>query len=280
MKTLSKIIFSIGLVLLGLNVYGLFRTMRNPVIFSEEKIIRNRVNDITIGYLEILDSLRRRDHESDIQFAVRINKVVNDGFIHYWKDEGIKKYHLRVPIWENYLLNLASYINPKEYRMYEFSNYKKNLERGVGLCSTHSTVVKGVLMDHGIKAELLDVGGHHVVVRAELDDAAVYMLDPDYGVFVPHDTAAITVNPELVREPYSNMASMYYPDAIDPYTTDYMVKIYGDKKHVYTVDNWFEHFSYWAIWIIPFLLMLPFGLSLFKQKDLIVKSVLNNSETK
>jgi len=280
MKTLSKIIFSIGLVLLGLNVYGLFRTMRNPVIFSEEKIIRNRVNDITIGYPEILDSLRRRDHESDIQFAVRINKVVNDGFIHYWKDEGIKKYHLRVPIWENYLLNLASYINPKEYRMYEFSNYKKNLERGVGLCSTHSTVVKGVLMDHGIKAELLDVGGHHVVVRAELGDAAVYMLDPDYGVFVPHDTAAITVNPELVREPYSNMTSMYYPDAIDPYTTDYMVKIYGDKKHVYTVDNWFEHFSYWAIWIIPFLLMLPFGLSLFKQKDLIVKSVLNNSETK
>lgn len=269
---MNKVIFLIGLILLGVNVYGLFKTMRNPAIFSEEEVIRNRINDITIGYPAILDSLNRKDHESNTQFAVRINKVVNDGFIHYWKDEGIDKYHLRVPIWENYLLNVASYIDPKRYRKYEFSNYKKNLERGVGLCSTHSTVVKGVLMDHGIKAELLDVGGHHVVVRAELGDGIVYMLDPDYGVFVPHDTAAITTNPELVREPYGNMASMYYPDAIDPYTTDYIVKIYGDRKYVYTVDNWFECFSYWAIWIIPFLLMLPLGLSFFKKKNLTIES--------
>jgi len=178
-------------------------------------------------------------------------------------NEGIEKYHLRVPVWENYLLYAASYINPKRYRKYEFSNYKKNLERGAGLCSTHSTVVKGILLDNGIKAELLDVGGHHVVVRAELGDNATYMLDPDYGIFVPHDTAAITVNPELAREAYRDLASHYYPDAVDPYTTDYVAKIYGDHKHVYTVDNWFEHFSYRTIWIIPFLLMLPFVISVF-----------------
>ena len=266
MKILNKILLFIGLILLAINIYGLFKTMRNPAVYSEEQSLRNRINDISIQYPEILDMLKRKDHESNVDFAVRINKVVNDGFIHYWKDAGIEKYHLRVPVWENYLLNLASTISPKKYRRYEFSQYKKNLERGAGLCSTHSTIVKGVLLDNGIKAELMDVGGRHVVVRAEFNDTTAYILDPDFGVVVPHDTAAISANPELVRAPYSNLAALYYPDAKDPYTTDLLVEIFGKKKYVYTVYNWFEYFSYWAIWIIPFLLMLPYGLKLISKK--------------
>ncbi len=265
MKRLSQILFVIGIVLLGIIILGLFKTMRNPEVHSEEITLRNRVNDITIPYPEIKELLKRKNNESNVDFAVRINKVVNDGFAHYWKAAGTEKYHLRVPAWENYLLYAASYINPKKYERYEFSNYRKNLERGVGLCSTHSTIVKGILNENGIKAELLDVGGHHVVVRAELNDTATYLLDPDFGVVVPHDTAALTVNPELARAPFANMAALYYPDAIEPYTTDYVVKIFGDKKHTYTISNWFEYFSYWAIWIIPVLLMTPYFLKLFKK---------------
>lgn len=266
MKKLNKFLLLLGILLLGTNIFGLFKTMRNPAIYTEEVNIRNRIGDVTIEYPEIKELLIQKDQESNIDFAVRINKVVNDGFAHYWRREGIKKYHMRVPFWENYLLNIASYINPKRYERYEFSNYKKNLERGVGLCSTHSIVVKGVLLENGIKAELLDVGGHHVVVRAELDDTATYMLDPDFGIVVPHDTAAITANPELVRTPYQDLAASYYPDAVDPYTTQILVDIFGDKKYVYTVENWFESFSYWAIWIFPLLLMLPYGIDLSRKK--------------
>lgn len=240
--------------------------MRNPAVYTEEKTIRNRINDITIKYPEILDLLKKKQNESNVDFAVRINKVVNDGFIHYWKEAGIRKYHERVPVWENYLLYSASYINPTRYRTYEFSNYKKNLERGIGLCSTHSTIVKGVLLNNGIKAELMDVGGHHVVVRAELNDTATYILDPDFGIVVPNDTSAISANPELVRDPYKDMAALYYPDAKDPYTTDIMVDIFGKKLRIYSVDNWFEYFSYWAIWIIPVLLMFPYGMNLVRKK--------------
>jgi hypothetical protein len=260
MKRISQIAFYTGLILLGINIFGLFRTMRNPAIYTKEKTLRNRLNDITIKYPDILEMLKRYDNESNIDFSVRINKVVNDGFIHYWKTEGTDKYHLRVPVWENWILFAVSYINPKKYGRYEFSNYKKNLERGAGLCSTHSTIVKGVLLDNGIKAELMDVGGHHVVVRAELNDTATYILDPDFGVVVPFDTAAISSNPELVRAPYGNLASLYYPDAKDPYTTDFLVKIFGDKKYIYSLDSGFENFSYLAIWIIPFLLLIPYGL--------------------
>ncbi|MBK8088870.1 MAG: hypothetical protein IPK31_13515 [Chitinophagaceae bacterium] len=266
MKLFKKIIFFTGLVLLFITIYGLFRSMRNPAIYTEENTLRNRIGDVTIHYPQIKELLKKKEQESNKDFAVRINKVVNDGFAHYWKPEGIQKYHLRVPVWENYLLYTVSFINPKKYERYEFSNYKKNLERGVGLCSSHSLVVQGVLKENGMKAELLDVGGHHVVVRAVLSDTSAYILDPDFGVVVPYDTAAISSNPELVRTPYSNMAALYYPDAKDPYTTNFMVEIFGKRKYVYTVENWFESFSYWAIWIIPVLLMIPFVIDVRKKR--------------
>jgi len=267
MKTLRITFFSIGLILLSISIWGLFKTMRNPEIYTEEVTLRNRINDVTIKYPEILEMLDRKEGESNIDFAVRINKVVNDGYAHYWKKKGIDKYNLRVPIWENYMLYLASFINPKKYERYEFSDYKKNLERGVGLCSGHSIVVKGILMENGMKAELMDIGGRHVVVRAELNDTATYILDPDYGIVVPYDTAAIQANPELARGPYSKMADLYYPDAIDPYTTDFLVEIFGSYKKIYTVDNWFEHFSYWVIWIFPLLLMIPFGVGFYRKNN-------------
>jgi len=267
MKTIKKVAFFLGLFLLALNIFGLFRTMRNPDIYTEENIIKNRKNDITIRYPEVKKLLLKKPGESNEAFAIRINKVVNDGFCHYWKDAGISKYHERVPAWENYLLFLASYIDPKDYRKYEFSDYKKNLERGVGLCSSHSIVVKGVLNDYGIDASLWDIAGH-VVVRANVDEKKWIILDPDFGVVVPYDTAAIQDNPELVRPAYQNMAALYYPDAIEPYTTDHVVEIYGrEGNHVYTVDNWFEYFSYWAIWIIPVLLMLPYTLQLIRRNN-------------
>lgn len=265
MKTFKKALFSLGILLLGINILGLFKTMRNPEIYTEENTIKNRINDITIQYPEIKKLLVKKPGESNETFAIRINKVVNDGFIHYWQEAGITKYHERVPVWENYLLYLASYIDPKEYRQYEFSNYKKNLERGVGLCSAHSIVVKGVLNDHGIDASLWDIAGH-VVVRANVEDSKWIVLDPDFGVVVPHDTAAIQANPELVRPAYQNMAALYYPEAIEPYTTDHVVEIYSrEGNHVYTVDNWFEHFSYWAIWVLPVLLMLPYSIQLLRR---------------
>jgi hypothetical protein len=266
MRKFKTLIFLLGIFLLGINIYGRFKSLRNPAIYTEEKTLRNRISDITIKYPQVKDSLIRKDQESNKDFAIRINRVVNKGFAHYWKEEGITKYNLRVPVWENYMLFAASYIDPVEYKKYEFTNYKKDLERGVGLCSSHSIVVKGVLNDNGINADLWDIAGH-VVVRAQVSGNEWEILDPDFGVVVPYDTAAIEANPEIVRPAYANMAALYYPDAKEPYTTDHIVEIYGKEgNHVYTVNNKFEYFSYWAIWIIPFLLMLPFTLIFFRRK--------------
>lgn len=263
---LKNILFTIGIILLAINIYGFFRTMRNPALYDEEKTLRNRANDVIIKFPEIKEQVKIKPGESRKDFAIRINTVVNKSMAHYWKDEGLTKYHLRVPIWENYLLYMASFISPKEYSKYEFSRYEKNLERGVGLCSTHSIVVKGLLNENGIEAELLDVSGRHVVLTSKIDDTTNLILDPDYGIAIPYDTTAILKNPEIVREAYKNMAALYYPDAKDPYTTDFIVKIFQGPLKTYSVNNKFEYFSYWAIWIIPFLLGLPYLLSLFRSR--------------
>jgi hypothetical protein len=264
MTTFKKTLFFLGILLLGINISGLFKSLRNPAIYSEEDT--KRVSDITIKYPAVKDQLVRKAHEADKEFAVRITNVVTNGMLHYWKDDGLNSYNERVPVSENYLLFAASFIDPGKYRKYEFSNYKKNLERGVGLCSTSSIVLKGVLNDNGIDASLWDIAGH-VVVRAKVDNNEWWILDADYGIVVPHDTAAIEANPDIVRPAYADLAGKYKPYAPDPYTTDTVVKIYGKEgNHIYTVNNRFEYFSYWAIWVIPWLLMLPFSFHLLKRK--------------
>jgi len=90
MKLITTILLWAGILLLGINIYGLFKTMRNPAIYDEEKIIHNRIGDVTIKYPDIKNQLARKNGESNVDFAVRINKVVNDGFAHYWKSEGIE----------------------------------------------------------------------------------------------------------------------------------------------------------------------------------------------
>lgn len=261
MKLLKTILFAFGLILISINIFGLFKSMRNPEIYTEKNT--GRLNDITIKYEDALKEIVRKNNESDKAFALRINDVVSKSMLHYFRKEGKEKYNLRVPIWENYILFF--YNSMKSDDRYEFVNYKKGLERGVGLCSSHSIVVKGILLDNGMEAQLWDIAGH-VVVRAKVSEREWYILDPDYGLYVPHDIPEIEANPEITRPTYANMADLYKPEYDDPYTTDHVVEIYAEEgNHIYTYDARFENFSYTAIWILPLLLMIPLGITYFEK---------------
>jgi hypothetical protein len=268
MRIIRTICGIVGSFLLLINLYGLNRSLRNEELYDLEKELKNRINDVVISYPAILDSLKKKDIETAEEFAIRANQVVHNGYAHYWKKEGMDRFYLRVPIWENYILYVASFLNPKRYERYEFANYEKSLERGVGLCSSHSQVLKGALKRAGIKAQLLDVGGRHVVLRAELPNGEAILLDPDYGIMVPHDTAAISANPELVRPSYGNMHELYYEQAKDPYTTDFMVDIYGAPKHTYEIRDGFENGSYLLKWILPFAFLLFAGILYWRRNTL------------
>lgn len=253
MKTLRTVLFGLGVLLLLINIFGLLKSMRNDDLYTEKNT--GRLNDVTIRLEDAKELLLRREGESDKDFALRVNDVVSKSMSHYFKNEGKKKYNLRVPLRENYILFIVNSF--KKDDRYEFKNYKKGLERGVGLCSSHSIVVKGVLLDNGIEAHLWDIAGH-VVVRARVSEDEWYILDPDYGLYVPHDIAEIEADPEITRPSYEHMADLYKPEYDDPYTTDKVVELYGKEgNHIYTYDARFEKCSYVAIWVLPFLLMLP-----------------------
>jgi hypothetical protein len=255
MRQLRIILLIAGLALLTINITGLFRSLRNPDLYKETNT--GRINDISIRLEDAKKAIHRNPGEPDKDYAIRVNDIVSKSMMHYWKNEGVEKYHLHVPVWENYILWLTGCM--KEDKRAEFvCFYLKNLKRGLGLCSTHSIVVKGILRDNGIDAQLWDIAGH-VVVRAKVSDNEWYILDPDYGLVVPHDIAEIEADPEIVRPTYAEMAKLYKPDYPDPYTTDHVVQIYSKEgNHIYTYSPVPELLSYIAIWLLPLLLILPY----------------------
>src|SRR5690554_745511 len=197
MRKVKPIVYSIsfisliaGILLLSLNVFGLFKSLRNPDIYNEQDISRQQ--GITLKLEETMKEIKQKPDESDKDFVIRANNVVTNSMIHYWKKEGLKKYNLEIPAWENYIIWLSSRF--KDDKRYEFVHYyKKNLERGVGLCSTHSIALSGVLKDNGIESEFWDIT-RHVILRAKVGEDEWYVMDPDYGLYVPHDREDILQN--------------------------------------------------------------------------------------
>jgi hypothetical protein len=257
MKIFRLLLFAIGLILTGINITGLFKSLRNEELYSEITPYRD---DISIRFPEVKKQWNRMTDEPDKNFALRVTMLINHAMAHYWKDEGIKKYYMKVPIWENYILSLKQWITGD--KKYEFRNYKKAIERGVGLCSQPCIALKYLLNANGIKADLWDLKGH-VVVEAKFNDGTIYMLDPDYGRYVPHGMDEIQANPGLVRESYKDQDSVYAAYVKEHKHTEDIVNLYEkDGNHIYYMSKSFEDFSYLALWILPALLILPYILTL------------------
>lgn len=89
MKKIKLILFLFGILLFGVNTFGLFKSMRDPNIYTEDNT--KKVNDITIKYPDVKIQLKREEGESDKDFAQRITYVVADGMLYYWKGSGYNK---------------------------------------------------------------------------------------------------------------------------------------------------------------------------------------------
>jgi hypothetical protein len=258
MKIIRILLLALGLLLLGFNMTGLFKSLRNEELYTE---VTPYKDDISIRYDSALKQINRMPNENEGDYALRMTMLINHSMAHYWRDEGIKKYHLTVPVWENYLLWLKQKITGDN--KYEFRNYKKAIERGVGICSQPCIALQDLLISKGIEADLWDIKGH-VVVDARFSDGSRFTLDPDYGQAVPFGMDAIQANPELVREGYADQDDVYAPYLKEHKHTDDIVEMYGkDGNHIYFMKKGFEDFSYIAIWIIPLLLILPYILVSF-----------------
>ena len=260
MKILKLLLFVSGLLLLGFNITGLFKSLRNEDLYSE---ITPYKNDISIRYEDVKKQWDKGENEPENDYSLRASMLINSAMAHYWKDEGAKKYYMRVPLWENYLLTLKQVVTGK--KKYEFRNYKKAIERGVGICSQPCIALQDLLRANGIEADLWDIWGH-IVVDAKFSDGSRYTLDPDYGQYVPMGMEAIEADPELVREWYADQDDVYASHIKEHKHTDDIVKMYEkDGNRIYHMNKGYEDFSYIAIWIIPFLLFLPYLLTILKK---------------
>lgn len=257
----------IGVLLLTLNVCGCFLSLRAPLADPRNDAAVHH----TLSWREFQDGTARRADETDLQYVRRINGLVHRGILHYWSDEDVGEYHLTVPVWENYLLYLGSVIKPDVFRKYEFTDWRKAAERGVGLCSQQAIVMAGILLRSGTSNEIVSLDGH-VVVRARVDEKTWYVCDPDYGVVIPHDIRTIEADPSLVRSFYAGVA---VPGGGDPESVpSEMARLYGpegnmiasDVRQYYPKRFYIEKAAYAAKWAVPVLLCGPFLILLLRRK--------------
>jgi hypothetical protein len=265
-------LFFAGMSLLTLNLYGLAVSLRPAELHGLLK------SDVTLSYDEALRAKDRRAGEPAEAYVSRLTMLVNRSMAHIWDDAVTDRYHLRVPARENFVLYLRSFVTPSIYEKYEFTDYKKALERGVGLCSQQAMVLADILNENGVRADIVALEGH-VVVRAEAERGRWVTADPDYGIVMPHDLGALDHDAALVRRHYRNVDALYVVDDPArvygipfPSFTDYLADIYGkegnrvlpggSEGYVPEQVRRFERFAYQLKWGIPILLGTPYLLTL------------------
>ncbi len=249
--------FLLGAVLLALNVVGLATDLRNPAIYDEPLAWNPKGPQLTAA--EVRARAPRLDGESDVDYLHRVHVVLSRAVAHYWSDEGRAAYNIRVPWSENYILHLAGLLQPSRYAMYEFYDFEKALDRGVGLCSQQSIVSSGLLERSGIETNIVGLFGH-VVVAARVSGAEDewWVFDPDYGVLIEHSVSEIEADPELIRPYYIEQGHAHE-------TVSELVTIYGPEGNAmlptaraYKGKNFFvEKAAYFLIWALPLLLLAP-----------------------
>jgi hypothetical protein len=196
-----KSLFYLGFCLFIINIVGLFISLRNESIYQEKNTAF--VNDIILTETEFYDRINKEVIDKK-EYIANLNEAVNQGIAKYWRNAGIDKYNLRIPFYENYLLFIASFLNPEEYLKYEFIDYRKAIERGIGLCSQQAIIVSEILLEKSIPSYIIGLSGH-VVLRAQVDKShdEWWVLDPDYGVVIPFDIDIIENNTKIIRPFYS-----------------------------------------------------------------------------
>lgn len=255
-KFIKLVLTTIATALIIINCIGLVTSLRNSEIYSESSTLFK--NDISLTEEEVIQELDKKEL-SDKEYAIKANETINNGIAHYWVDEGISKYNLRIPFYENYILFTASYISPSSFEKYEYCDYRKALERGVGLCSQHSIILSEFLSANDINNRIVGLSGH-VVVMAQIDaeNDIWWILDPDYGVTIKYNLDEIEENPAIIREFYlkKGYSSENVDMLIDIFEKDGNSISTSDKTYCSNKKYYFERLSYISIWLIPILILL------------------------
>jgi len=158
-----------------------------------------------------------------------------------------------------------SYVLPDNFLRYEFTDYKRGLERGVGLCDQSTIILDGILKSQNIKSSMIDTPHHFFeTALADPDTNEWWILDSDYGVIIPYSLQQVQETPELIRNAYlkGGYSNETIDLLIDTVYTNPNIKIHPDISEYSTKLYPFERLSYLLIWLIPLGCMLPFSIGI------------------
>jgi hypothetical protein len=258
-----------GSLLLVINIYGLSRDIRVSEFHDDYLIFQN---DQPTDFNSTLIDLIRHSDEGDIEYASRITHVVAKGLAHLdWLVYPEEKFNQLIPIWENYFLYfMGKFSGIPEYKRYHFANYRRSLERGIGICGDASMIMSQLLNQQNIANKILTFPGH-VVVAASFDNGQQYILDADYGVIIPYSLNEFATSSTDIAKLYSEAG---YPrrDFLlfqKIYSQDY--NVWDGVEHFITKKYYFEKISYWLKWPVPILMILLGLYALLKARSRGVK---------
>jgi hypothetical protein len=257
---LGVLSLTIGLVLMGINLYGETQPIRKPGLGVSDHEQLRFVPDEVWSYEEsmaAIDSLETIDDRNNL--AEKANNVVNQSLVHVnWKRVDPHEYRQLVPIWENYFLwAIGKFSGLPQFERYHYADYRRNIRRGIGICGDASTILSSVMDRYGVPNRIISFRGH-VIVEYYDEEGDRYLMDPDFGVSLGTSLEGLLSEPESFKQVYLDAG---YSEAEIDYLFEAYAKghsIFEDTYHFMTQRYIFENVSYVAKWVLPvFLILFP-----------------------
>ncbi len=256
MGILRAVILLVGLGLLISAIYGQITGIRvaERVAVSDLRF----ENDLSLSAEETMEQLKRLPNESDAAFVQRSTLTIQAGLAHLdrWYDHNPEHYNQLIPFSENPLLNLLGrYSGLPQIERYHFSDYKRTIDRGIGLCGDHAIVLSSVLDENGIDNVLLSArGGGHIVVEVTDKSDAQGIYDADFGVSMPSLTQSSMTDPSVVQAYSEAGYSSRELLAIQKIYSENFLQ-FDSVYHFMAKRFIFERLSYVFKWLFPLFLI-------------------------
>lgn len=257
-KVIATLALVFGILLLSLNLYGLTQSIRKPGLGVVDYGQLRFIPDEVWSYDDSLNAIAQLDSKNSAsRIAERANMVVNKSLVHVdWERVDPEEYRQLVPVWENYFLHLVGrFSGLPQFERYHYSDYRRNIKRGIGICGDASTILSSILDKYDIDNRIVSFDGH-VIVEYVKEDGKRSLLDPDFGVDIGASLDELIKNPESKKSRY--LSAGYSESEVE-----YLFEAYNDRYSIFdntyefmTLRYIFERLSYVLKWVVPLVLIV------------------------
>ncbi|MFT2090393.1 hypothetical protein [Paraglaciecola sp. 2405UD69-4] len=253
-----------GLILLSINIWGQFQTIRSEELVDLQTRFKNEKK---ITFEDALEQIQKAPKESNEEFTKRLTHVVSDSLvhIHWYREPDNSRFNQLVPIWENYFLYfMGRFSGIPEFEKYHYTDYRRSIKRGIGICGDASIVMSQILSDNNIENKIISFP-EHVVVAAQISSQEALIYDPDYGVVLQRSLSEIRAQPEIIKDLYLKAGHRIEDAALLQQLYDSPSKEWDGPQHFMTKKYYFERVSYALKWPLP-IVFIFIGLLIIKRK--------------